>query len=233
VPAERFVVFAQNHDQVGNRRLGERLSQLVDFDALKVAAGALLFSPFLPLLFMGEEYGESAPFQYFISHTDPQLVEAVRKGRSEEFARFAWQGNIPDPQDEAAFLRSKLNWNLRGEDRSRILLEFYTALLRLRRELPALARLDKRALAAVDLAKNKALALHRWHEAGAVFAIFNFAKTPENVIAPIPSGNWQKLLDSAEARWLGNGKVMPETVAEGTLTLRADARTFALYSKRH
>ncbi|HEY5542871.1 MAG TPA: hypothetical protein VIM04_06415, partial [Candidatus Binatia bacterium] len=81
-----------NHDQVGNRMLGERLSQLVSFEALKLAAGAVILSPFIPLLFMGEEYGEEAPFQYFISHSDPQLVDAVRDGRRQEFAAFSWQG---------------------------------------------------------------------------------------------------------------------------------------------
>jgi maltooligosyltrehalose trehalohydrolase len=231
VPAERFVVFAQNHDQVGNRRLGERLSQLVNFDALKVAAGALLTSPFLPLLFMGEEYGESAPFQYFVSHADPELVEAVRKGRSEEFAQFVWQGEIPDPQDEATFLRCKLNWHLRSMDRHQVLLEFYTELLRLRRELPALAHLGKRALAAVDLGENKALTVHRWHDAGQVFAVFNFGETPQDVVVPVPQGDWQKQLDSSEKRWLGDGKVMPEAIAGGSLSLLLNARTFALYSK--
>ncbi len=86
MPAQQFVVFTQNHDQVGNRMLGERLSQLVSLEALKLAASAVLLSPFIPLLFMGEEYGEVAPFQYFISHLDAQLVDAVRRGRREEFA---------------------------------------------------------------------------------------------------------------------------------------------------
>jgi maltooligosyltrehalose trehalohydrolase len=97
IPAERFVVFCQNHDQVGNRMLGERLSQLVSFEALKLAAGAVLLSPFIPLLFMGEEYGEEAPFQYFISHGDPLLVE-VRGGRREEFAAFGWQASPRIPR---------------------------------------------------------------------------------------------------------------------------------------
>ena len=109
MPAQQFVVFAQNHDQVGNRMFGERLSQLVSLEALKLAASAVLLSPFIPLLFMGEEYGEVAPFQYFISHLDPQLVDAVRRGRREEFAAFAWQGEPPDPQDIATFQRAKLD----------------------------------------------------------------------------------------------------------------------------
>ena len=102
-PADRFVVFAQNHDQVGNRLLGDRLSQAVSFEALKLAAGLVILSPFIPLLFMGEEYAETAPFPYFISHSDPELIEAVRRGRRAEFAAFGWQGETPDPQDAKDF----------------------------------------------------------------------------------------------------------------------------------
>ena len=103
IAAERFVVFSQNHDQVGNRLLGERLSQLVSFESLKLAAAAVILSPYLPLLFMGEEYGEEAPFQYFISHGDAALIDAVRNGRRGEFASFGWLGEPPDPQDEKLF----------------------------------------------------------------------------------------------------------------------------------
>src|SRR5439155_25706190 len=91
IPAHKFVVFAQNHDQIGNRMLGERLTALGSFEALKLCAGLVVLSPFVPLLFMGEEYGETASFQYFTSHSDADLIQAVRKGRKEEFAAFGWQ----------------------------------------------------------------------------------------------------------------------------------------------
>ena len=103
--SSQFVVCDQNHDQVGNRAAGERLSALVDFEALKLAAGVTLLSRFVPLLFIGEECGATAPFQYFISHLDPKLVEAVRRGRREEFESLGWQDLVPDPQDEATFRR--------------------------------------------------------------------------------------------------------------------------------
>ncbi len=99
----RLVVFAQNHDQVGNRMLGERLAALVPFEKLKLAAGVVILSPNIPLLFMGEEYGETAPFQYFVDYSDQGLVEGTRRGRREEFAGFLRKGEPPDPQDEAAF----------------------------------------------------------------------------------------------------------------------------------
>jgi maltooligosyltrehalose trehalohydrolase len=137
VPYARFVVCTQNHDQVGNRMLGERKTALLGFEERKVAAAALLLLPFTPMLWMGQEHGEVAPFQYFVSHTDPDLVEAVRTGRRREFAYFADQGEAPDPQAVETFERSKLDWSLRTQGEHAAMLAVYRRLLALRRELPA------------------------------------------------------------------------------------------------
>ncbi len=111
LPAERFVVAAQNHDQVGNRAAGERLGALTTPGRLGVAAALLLTSPFTVLLFQGEEWGASTPFQYFTDHQDPVLGLAVSEGRAREFAAFGWApGDVPDPQDPATFERSVLRW---------------------------------------------------------------------------------------------------------------------------
>ena len=138
-----WLCFHQNHDQVGNRMLGERLPDMVDFATQKLCAAMVLFSPFLPLLFMGEEYGERAPFPYFTSHSDPQLVEAVRRGLREEFAAFRWEGTPPDPQAEATFSASKLNRDLLDQEPHRTLSRFYQELIWLRTSLPALRELSK------------------------------------------------------------------------------------------
>src|SRR5581483_7096662 len=129
-PPFRLVVCAQNHDQVGNRALGDRLPP----EKLRVAAACVLFSPHIPLLFMGEEYGEQAPFQFFTDHDDPAIAKASREGRKREFANFAaFSGeDVPDPQARETFERSKLT---RDADES--LRGWYADLLRLRRELPA------------------------------------------------------------------------------------------------
>jgi len=161
VRGDQLVVCAQNHDQVGNRARGERLAQLVSFDRLKLAAGVVLLAPFLPLLFMGEEYGETHPFLYFTSHGDPGLVEAVRIGRRAEFAAFAWGGEVPDPQDPATFAASKLQHDLAERGQHRALRELYRELLRLRRALPALAALDKDQVEARVLAPADILFVHR------------------------------------------------------------------------
>jgi maltooligosyltrehalose trehalohydrolase len=223
VPAKRFVVYAQNHDQVGNRMLGDRLSTLVSFEQLKLAAGVVLLSPYIPLLFMGEEYGERAPFLYFVSHGNPELVEAVRRGRREEFVRFSWIGDIADPQSEDTFLRSKLNWELQSEGQHRILRLFYQGLLRLRREIGALARLDKDTMEVVAFRDQKVLFVNRWDASSRVFAAFHFSGESTELTVPIPLGRWHKQLDSADERWAGKGSQTPaslESPREARLTLR-------------
>lgn len=139
-PGRQFVVFSQNHDQVGNRMLGERTSALVSFEMQKLLAAAVMLSPYLPLLFMGEEYSEPHPFLYFVSHTDPELVEAVRKGRKEEFKNFMAQGEAPDPQATETFERSKLQWHLVSRPPHQTMLNYYKALIQLRKTNPVLKK---------------------------------------------------------------------------------------------
>jgi maltooligosyltrehalose trehalohydrolase len=231
IPAHRFVVFAQNHDQVGNRMKSQRLSQLVPFEGLKLAAGVALLSPFIPLLFMGEEYGEKAPFAYFVSHSEPALIEAVRRGRSEEFASFEWPGEIPDPQDEATFLSAKLDHKLCGEGWHRTLLEFYRELIRLRKETPALARLSKETMTVRGL-EDRILLVQRWSEGSQAVLVFNLSQGQSPVAIPMPPGRWHKKLDSAEERWWGKGSAIPKQLdIKGEVTLIISPWAFVLFLK--
>jgi maltooligosyltrehalose trehalohydrolase len=130
----QFVVCTQNHDQVGNRALGERSSALLGDGRLRVAAALLLTSPFTPMLFQGEEWGATAPFQYFTDHRDPDLGRAVSEGRRREFASFGWPPeDVPDPQDEATFIRSKLCWDELTSPHHADLLRWHRDLIALRR----------------------------------------------------------------------------------------------------
>ncbi len=138
VPRQRFIVAIQNHDQTGNRPLGERLASLVDPARLRLAAALMLLSPYVPLLFMGEEYGETSPFLYFIEHGDPALVDAVRAGRKKEFEALGKFEAQIDPQAEETFLKCKLDWSSRETESGSQLLALYRDLLALRREEPAL-----------------------------------------------------------------------------------------------
>ena len=136
----RFVVCTQNHDQVGNRAAGERLSQLVSPGRLRIAAALLLTSPFVPMLFQGEEWGASTPFQYFTDHEDAELGRAVSEGRRNEFRHFGWDpSDVPDPQDPATFERSVLRWDEAGGGSHAELLEWDRGLIRLRKALPELS----------------------------------------------------------------------------------------------
>jgi maltooligosyltrehalose trehalohydrolase len=228
IAGRQFVVFSRNHDHVGNRMLGDRLPALVSFDALKLAAGAVLLSPFIPLLFMGEEYAEEAPFLYFISHGDADLIRAVREGRKKEFQAFQWAGEPPDPQAAETFLRSKLDWERRDQGRGRVMQEFYRELLRLRRETPALAALDKNSLEASGREEPRLVFLRRWSGGNQVFCVMNFDRQDAAFKVQLPPGSWKKRLDSADEEWTGMGSSLPERIEAGQ-ALTVSGRSFALY----
>ncbi|HOK46398.1 MAG TPA: DUF3459 domain-containing protein, partial [Bryobacteraceae bacterium] len=195
----------QNHDQVGNRRLGERLSRLVDFESLKLAAAAVLLSPYIPLLFMGEEYGETAPFQYFVSHSDEKLVEAVREGRRREFEAFGWRGEVPDPQSEKTFLESKLNHALKHEGQHRLLYEFYNELIGIRKRL--FSPPGKRGIRTYASEPDGVLVVER---AAAVETalLLHFGERPVSFAFPL-AGEWRTVIDSSSERWGGPGGAQP------------------------
>lgn len=135
-----FLGYIQTHDQVGNRAQGERITSLTSLGRAKIAAAIYLTSPFIPMIFMGEEFGASTPFQYFTHHSEPELAKAVSEGRRKEFAKFGWRPeDVPDPQDPETFQRSKLKWDEIGEPPHRELLDWYQALIQLRRSTPSLA----------------------------------------------------------------------------------------------
>jgi maltooligosyltrehalose trehalohydrolase len=214
IPTHRFVVFIQNHDQVGNRPCGERLASLLSLAQCTLAAGLLLFSPAIPLLFMGEEYGERAPFLYFTDFGDPTLGEAVSRGRRREIAAFGWAGDVPDPQDPATFLRSRLDWGLRCAPPHSQLRAYYRTLLALRRRHPALGTGVGRptALAAAD----RLLILQRRSRDGATaLGVFNLDAANRTVRLKIAPGTWRRLADSAEEHFGGPGATSPHMLLAG------------------
>jgi maltooligosyltrehalose trehalohydrolase len=230
IPGHQFVVFTQNHDQVGNRALGERLTHLVSFEALKLAAGVLLLSPNIPLIFMGEEYAEDAPFLYFVSHTDPELVEVVREGRKKDFDAFQREGEFIDPFSPDTFQKCQLNWDKRQEDKHQVMLKLYQHLIQLRRTLPALKSLDKQNLQVSAIEEDKLIFLQRWNNESQIFCIMNFNDQDVTFKATPPSGNWQKSLDSSEPKWMGSGSRLPDKlIQEQELTIKP--HSFVLYQQ--
>ena len=212
----QLVVALQNHDQVGNRAQGDRIDALVSFEARKLASAAVLLSPFTPLLFMGEEWGAPEPFQYFTSHGDPALVEAVRRGRREEFKGFAWAGEVPDPQDEATLRRSTLDHARAREEPHRTLRQLYRLLLALRGELrarlgePGFAHLEAQADAAGTVVFRRRATRPDAGQAVLVLALAGPEAPGEGSPArelalELAPGRWQVRLDTAHERWRGPG----------------------------
>jgi maltooligosyltrehalose trehalohydrolase len=223
---EQFVVCIQNHDQVGNRALGDRIGKLTDFEGVKLAAGVTILSPFTPMLFMGEEYGEKAPFQYFVSHSDPGLVEAVRKGRQAEFSHFGWKGEVPDPQSEATFERSRLNHSLAAQEPHRTMWLFYKELLEYRRT----RRLGKVRPTAVEELQS---ALFVMQDIGTtrVATLFYFGASPTQLSFNLSRGIWIKRIDSADPRWRGPS-ALPESIeGDDAVQLSLQPRSFVVFEQ--
>ncbi len=231
LPRDRFVVAIQNHDQIGNRAGGERLSMLVSPAQLRFAAALLLLSPYVPLLFMGEEYGETHPFLYFVSHGDPRLIDAVRSGRRREFESFGWHDVVPDPQADETFERSKLDRSVieaGRDDWHAQLLELYRDLLTLRRDEPMLRPGGSGGGAPnVSIEQhpdgNASIALLRyprgWRRggtgAGALLILFNCSPAP--VAASVPedaTGAWRLRLSTDARAYGGAGTALASEIQD-------------------
>lgn len=226
-PYSQFVVFSQNHDQIGNRMLGDRLSTTVDFETLKLLAGAVLLSPYVPMLFMGEEYCETQPFQYFVSHTDPDLVQAVREGRKQEFSYFIKEGlETPDPQSEETFKESSLSWDL-DEPKRKTMLAFYKALITLRKEHPAFVDKDRSSMQ-IHHPEDEVLILERTSHIGGnkfkAFCVLNFSDQKKKVHLPTDNTRVTKILDSSEQEWSG-----PDSLASKQQEVMLSRRSVKVY----
>lgn len=223
----QFIVFSQNHDQVGNRMLGERSSQLFSFEMQKLMAGAVMVAPYIPMLFMGEEWAAAEPFQYFVSHGDPELVKAVREGRKAEFASFHTQGEAPDPQAEATFERSKLNWELIGHQNHRQMFNYYRELIRLRKQLSALHIPNRKQLHVLADEHNQTLLLERWNGAEQIVCLLNFSDK-EQELTLREGHNWQHALDSADPQWGG-----PAAAGKNGRTVLIRPQSIIIYSNQN
>jgi maltooligosyltrehalose trehalohydrolase len=188
----RFLAYSQTHDQVGNRARGERLVHLTGAPRAKIAAALVFTSPFVPMLFQGEEWAAGTPFQYFTDHPEPELAKAVREGRRREFAAFGWKPqDVPDPQAPETFERSKLNWAELAQPAHAEMLEWYRRLIQLRRREPALS--DGR----LDCVRTCFDEAGRWFilERGPILVAFDLAGHPQRL--PLGDGSHSVLLASA------------------------------------
>jgi len=233
IPAGRFVVFSQTHDQVGNRLLGNRLTCLLNLEQLKLTAGTVLLSPFVPLLFMGEEYGETAPFPYFVSHSDLNLIEAVRRGRYEEGPAFQWSGELQDPQDESTFHSAKLDREMRHDGHHRALYDFYKNLLVVRKELELWSEEGRDHVEVFGWEPDMVILVRRWNRVREVALVFHFGEIERSLMLPFTKGRWVKRLDSAEHEWYGPGSLVPQEIdSEGQVSFAVGAYSALVFIKK-
>ncbi|KAD4060370.1 malto-oligosyltrehalose trehalohydrolase [Arthrobacter yangruifuii] len=205
VTARQLVTAIQNHDQIGNRAAGDRLSASLGYDQLALGAVLSLASPFTPMLFMGEEFGASTPWQFFTSHPEPELGKATAEGRLKEFERMGWDPDtVPNPQDPSTFTNSKLDWSEVEEGDHGRLLELYRRLLALRRETPDLMDPDLRNVRVDYDEVGRWLVMQR----GSTAVALNFADTPREV--PVPLGTQARvLLETSPVELYGDAVQLP------------------------
>ncbi|MBE2267877.1 MAG: malto-oligosyltrehalose trehalohydrolase [Anaerolinea sp.] len=239
VPADRFIVFFDDHDQIGNHMPADRLIKTLTFEQYKLMAGAVLLAPYIPMLWMGDEYAETAPFEFFVDFQGRDLIEAVRTGRKEAFGHLIREGtDVPDPTAPDVFTESKMNVELRHSGKHRVMFEFHKALIRLRRSTPALRVPDKNRIEVSTFEWTQLIYLRRWsaEDASEVFAVLNLGAETQSAELSVPVGTWRRLLNSADERWHEESDL--STQAEETsldvnekVTLSIPGYSFVVYGR--
>jgi maltooligosyltrehalose trehalohydrolase len=206
ISGDRFVAFINNHDQCGNRPDGKPLSMLIDFERMKLAAAALLLSPYIPMLFMGEEYASDRPFFFFADYTDPELSKTVHEGRKKEFSAFSTTDNMPDPGSEQTYKDSILNFEDAHTGKKRIMNEWYKTLISFRKKSTILQSFNKNNIRAHILGEGTLL-LYRQNEGGLehMLIFLNFSNTLIRYTLPDYHTEWGKTIDSTDVIWREEG----------------------------
>jgi maltooligosyltrehalose trehalohydrolase len=179
---------------------------------------------------MGQEYAEDAPFLYFVDHSDNDLIQAVRKGRKAEFAAFNWKSEIPDPKDDQTFLRSKLDWQKRDNQKNKVILQLYKDLIAFRKKSVVFSQIDRKSIEVWSLENEKIIFWRRWYNRTELFCVMNFDDKELNFTTGVSHGTWKKIFDSQDSIWLGDKQPMPDLIqTDQQLTIAA--LSFALYEK--
>lgn len=208
IDRKKFVVFTQNHDHIGNRMLGERLGRITGFEELKLVAATMFLSPFIPLIFMGEEYNAPNPFMYFTSHTDEVLAVLVSKGRRNEFPEFMKSGEFPEPQSEEMFENSILKFDVAGQNR--LMYEFYREMIRLKKQHPVMMNYDSYESQIAEPG-TKTMFFSGKTRKNLLYAFMNFENEPQKMkIRGIEKAYKHMLINSAAKKW---GGPVPDSAA--------------------
>lgn len=224
----KFVVCSQNHDQIGNRMLGERLISLAGAEQARLAAAVVILSPYIPLLFMGEEHGENSPFLYFADHSDDSLKLAVQEGRKAEFAEFHAEGEPPDPFALSTLEKSRPHWSKQSSSEGKSMLELYRRLIEIRKTCPAIGPRARKAMSVHHHAGTSCITVRYDHIARPVWCVFNFDNHPANVPITKPDTCWRKLIDSVST---GSEGGLPERIIADASELTLPAFGFVVYER--
>jgi len=203
IPGNKFIVFSLNHDQVGNRVDGARLCMQIDFERIKLAAAAILLSPYVPMLFMGEEYADDTPFYYFVSHSDKELIKAVQEGRKNEFKEFGFEGESPDPQSEETFNASKIHWEKRNQGQHKIILNWHKELIGLRKTNAVLKNFSKKDITVETFGEDGFVLMRQSsQENEKMICFFNLSEKEISFKIPDWFGQGKKVIDSKDDQWI-------------------------------
>ena len=225
IDPSRFVTFIQNHDQIGNRPFGRRITDLCDFESAKLAAGLLLSSPYTPLIFMGEEYAASQPFLFFSDYGDEHLRKAVREGRAREFEDMMQGHTMPDPGNIESFRQCILIDSEREKPLHSKMLALYKALIHFRKNNPLLKKRGE-----ISFGRNYLIRRIKNKNTG-LLLLFNFSKKTNNLETSKIIGTWQLILDSSDTPWGGQDSALPPIIEENT-TLSMTPHSFAFYQQQ-
>lgn len=211
-PGEQFIVFSQNHDQIGNRMLGERSVQLYGQEKVRLMVFAVMISRFTPMIFMGEEWGSTQPFQYFVSHSDEKLIRAVRRGRKREFADFQGKEKMPDPQAQETFERCVLDWEEKDKTPHKQMYRYYKTLIALRRSNKVLRKAKRDDFKVTSYAEKEVILLTLQHDGEMLYCLLNFSDCVQQLdIGEDISG--QKIFDTNAPQFGGNDEA-PAVLSE-------------------
>jgi maltooligosyltrehalose trehalohydrolase len=223
-----FVVCSQNHDQIGNRMLGERLISLAGAEQARLAAAVVILSPYIPLLFMGEEHGEDAPFLYFADHSDESLKQAVQEGRKAEFAGFHAEGEPPDPFALSTLEQSRPDWSKQASSEGASMRELYRRLIEIRKTCPAIGPRARKDMSVHHHAGTSCITVRYYQKAQPVWCVFNFDNHPASVPVTEPDTGWRKLIDSVSTGSVGG---LPERIIADASELLLPPFGFVIYEK--
>jgi maltooligosyltrehalose trehalohydrolase len=236
-PGEQFVICIQNHDQIANAYWGDRLGTLLSVEQQKLVAALLLCAPNLPLIFMGQEWGETAPFQFFTSHTDPGLAKAVYEGRKKEYSSFVKEegstgvGDFADPQAPGTFERSKLTWSQTNESPHSEILRFYRDMIALRKEHSGLSNCDKGLTSVEYDDEARWISVQRGDRSGSRALLVCNLASEERKITPsfVMNANWDLALFTGDKKYGGRDGIMPSVHLESGQGITLPGWSAAVY----